>query len=94
MNLGFRALYDQDIKPWFSVLYRDVHRVYVGPGWRSMNGYERLGRFLCGIALAVFSIALTIFVALFVVSIWKNIVDAVVCLFKSGCTVSLRHGVE
>lgn len=63
VNLGFRIFYEHDVKPVVSNMYREVRGTYVGPGWRHINGYERLGRVVAGTLLLGLWIAMWLLIA-------------------------------
>jgi hypothetical protein len=90
MNLGFRIFYESDVRPWLASRRNEIHDAYVGPGWRHINGYERLGRLVWGTALILLWIVLCAATGLFFLAIVVTVVEAVACLFKPGCTVSFR----
>jgi hypothetical protein len=56
MNIGWRVFYEQDIRGNLRRIhesYLQVRSVYIGPPGRSINRYERLGRFIVGTLLVI-----------------------------------------
>jgi len=90
VNFGLRIFYQTDLKPWIRSVYEEIHSAYAGPGWRHINGYARLGRFVCGTALILIWIVLCVATACLFFGFLLNVFEAIACLFNANCTISFR----
>jgi len=90
MNLGLRVFYESDVRPWLVSRRNEIHDAYVGPGWRHINGYERLGRFAWGTALIFLWTMFCAAAVLLFLAIVVTIVEVIACFFRPGCTVSFH----
>jgi hypothetical protein len=90
VKLGLRIFYETDVKPWLASRHEEIRRAYVGPGWRHINNYERLGRSVWGTVLILLWIALCSACLLFFVGIVMTVVELITCVFKPGCTISFH----
>jgi len=85
LHLGFRIFYQRDLRPWIVRRGSEVHEIFIGPGWGEINGYEKVGRVVCGTLHVLVGMALCLFIPVMILTYSVEIWQAVACLFKPIC---------
>jgi hypothetical protein len=75
VNLGLRQFYRQDVHPWVAEHWSDIRKIYVGPGWKAINGYERFGRVICGTLCLLMMVATSLMVPAMIIGFYWGMID-------------------
>ena len=79
---SFRVFYRQDVRPFAVTIRDDLRKAYIGPNWSSINGYEKVGRAVCGTAhLIIWVLLLALWAALWL-GVCGLIIEGVVWLVR------------
>jgi hypothetical protein len=74
---AFRQFYREDARPWIMARLLELHDIYVGENWQAINGYERIGRAICGTLLLVVWIIGTLIVVFGTVRLWTELMRGI-----------------
>ena len=90
LKLGLRLFYEEDIKAPLALVRSEIVGVYVGPGWRSINWYERLGRVIAGTGLVLVWLLICIGAVLLFFATVMMFFKLVRCLFNPACQIAIQ----
>ena len=64
-----KIFYERDVRPGLAKARSEVSEILAGPGWKRINGYEKLGRVMCAASFAAALAAVWLLVAGFCVAL-------------------------